>query len=84
VVPLSKGKINRSKAAVSLGWHGKPVMEKSWNQLRHGERATNSETSSQNNLAMTWGNMCAKSAMATNISIIFCFNNWNFLTNDGK
>ena len=41
-----KGEINGSlKAAVSLGWHGKPAMENYWNQLRHGEKATNSETS---------------------------------------
>ena len=55
-----KGKINGSKAAVSLGWHGKPAMEKYWNELRQGENTTNSESSSQNNLAMKWGTMCEK------------------------
>ena len=63
-----KGKINGSKAAVSLGWYGKPAMENYWNQLRQGEKAVNSETSFQNNLAMKWGTMCEKSAMATYIS----------------
>lgn len=43
-------------------------MENYWNQLRHGETATNSETSFQSNLAMKWGTMCEKSTMATYIS----------------
>ena len=59
-----KGKINGSKASVCLGWHGKPVMQNYWNQLRQRENATDSETSLQNNLAMKWGTMCEKSAMA--------------------
>lgn len=63
-----KGKINGSKAAVSLGWHGKPVIQNYWNQLQQGEKATNSETSFHNNLAMKWGTMCEKSAMGTYIS----------------
>ncbi|KAJ7328623.1 hypothetical protein OS493_023892 [Desmophyllum pertusum] len=63
-----KGKINGSKAAVSLGWLGKPVMEDYWSQLRQGEVTTNSKTSSKNNLAMKWGSMCENSAMTTYLS----------------
>jgi len=63
-----KGKINGSKAAVCLGWLGKPLMKSYWDNLRQSKETTHSEISNKNELAMTWGSMCEKSALATYIS----------------
>ena len=63
-------KVKLMEVRLQFLWDGmvRLIMQNYWNQLRQGEKATNSETSFQNNLAMTWGTMCEKSAMATYIS----------------